>query len=125
MCDAAHGTINKCCSFILEKRYIYIYIYTYNNNKTILIEIFTSSFVLSDDATQSVNNSVVFGNGNKKVTIQELLDTSSDESFVFTGGNKHKKIILDTQFDFDEQDFALAGNGIENIDTLVIPETKR
>ena len=103
---------------------IYIYIYN-NNNKTILIEIFTSSFFLSDDATQSVNNSVVFGNGNKKVTIQELLDTSSDESFIFTGGNKHKKIIPDTQFDFDEQDFALAGNGIENIDTLVIPETQR
>ena len=39
-----------------------------------------------------MNNSVVFGNGNKKVTIQELLDTSSDESFVFTGGNKHKKL---------------------------------
>ena len=67
-------------------------IYIYNiYNKTILIEIFTSSFFLSDDATQSVNNSVVFGNGNKKVTIQELLDTSSDESFIFTGGNKHKK----------------------------------
>ena len=44
---------------------------------------------------------------------------------VFTGGNKHKKIIPDTQFDSDEQDFALAGNGIENIDTLVIPETQR
>ena len=67
-------------------------IYIYNYNKTILIEILTSSFFLSDDATQSVNNSVVFGNGNKKVTIQELLDTSSDESFVFTGGNKHKKL---------------------------------
>ena len=49
----------------------------------------------------------------------------SDESLVFTGGNKHKKIIPDTQFDFGEQDFALAGNGIENIDTLVIRETQR
>ena len=42
-----------------------------------------------------MNNSVVFGNGNTKVTIQELLDTSSedsDESFIFTGGNKHKKL---------------------------------
>ena len=80
--------------------------------------------------TQSVSNSVVFGNGNTKVTIQELLDTSSedsDESFIFTGGNKHKKVIPDTQFDFDEQDFALAGNvdGIGNIDTFVIPETQR
>ena len=57
-----------------------------------------------------------------------MLDTSSedsDESLVFTGGNKHKKFIPDTQFDSDEQDFALAGNGIENIDTLVIPETQR
>ena len=77
-----------------------------------------------------MNNSVVFGNGNTKVTIQELLDTSSedsDESFIFTSGNKHKKIIPDTQFDFDDQDFALAGNvhGIGNIDTFVIPETHR
>ena len=73
-------------------------------------------------------NSVVFGHSHANKSIQELLDTSSedsDESLVFTGGNKHKKIIPDTQFDSDEQDFALAGNGIENIDTLVIPETQR
>ena len=60
--------------------------------------------------------------------LQELLDTSSEdsnESLIFTGGNKHKKIIPDTQFDCNEQDFALAGNGIGNIDTLVIPETQR
>ena len=73
-------------------------------------------------------NSVVFSHSHAKKSIQELLDTSSedsDESLIFTGGNKHKKIIPDTQFDSDEQDFALAGNGIENIDTLVIPETQR
>ena len=77
-----------------------------------------------------MNNSVVFGNGNTKVTIEELLDTSSedsDESFVFTGGNKHKKIIPHTQFDFNDEDFALAGNvdGIGNIETFAIPEAQK
>ena len=69
-----------------------------------------------------------FGYSHTNKSIQELLDMSSedsDESLIFTGGNKHKKIVPDTQFDFGEQDFALAGNGIENIDTLVIPETQR
>ena len=65
-----------------------------------------------------------------KALFQELLDTSSedsDESFVFTGGNKHKNIIPDTQFDFNDEDFAMAGNvdGIGNIDTFAIPETQR
>ena len=52
MCAAAHGNI-KTCSLILQKIYI-------KNNKTISIEIFTSSFFLSHDATLSVNNSVLF-----------------------------------------------------------------
>ena len=80
-----------------------------------------------------MDNSVVFGNSHTNKTIQELLDTSSedsDESFVFTGGNKHQKIILDTQFDFDDEDFedfALAGNfdGVGNIETFPIPETQQ
>ena len=47
--------------------------------------------------------------------------------FVFTGGNKHKNVILETQFEFDDQDKALVGNvdGIGNIQTFTIPETQK
>ena len=72
--------------------------------------------------TLSGNNSVLF-----------FFDTSSDssedsdESFVFTGRNKHRNVILETQFEFDDKDIALAGNvdGIGNIQTFTIPETQK
>ena len=51
----------------------------------------------------------------------------SDESFVFTGGNKKRNFVPETQFEFDDQDLALAGNvdGIGNIEQFAIPETEK
>ena len=71
--------------------------------------------------TLSVNNSVLF------------FDTSSEssedsyESYIFTGGNKDKNVIAETQLEFDDQDIALSGNvdGIGNIQTFTIPETQK
>ena len=94
----------------------------YKNNKTISIEIFTSSFFLSHDATLSVNNSVLF-------FLTQAVESSedSDESFVFTGGNKNRNVIPETQLEFDDQDIVLSGNvdGIGNIQTFTIPETQK
>ena len=51
----------------------------------------------------------------------------SDESFVFTGGNKKRNFVPETQFEFDCQDLALAGNvdGIGNIEQFAIPKTEK
>ena len=51
----------------------------------------------------------------------------SDESFVFTGGNTKRNFVPETQFEFDGQDLALAGNvdGIGNIEQFAIPETEK
>ena len=47
--------------------------------------------------------------------------------FVFTGGNKKRNFVPETQFEFDDQDLALAGNvdGIGNIEQFAIAETEK
>ena len=47
-------------------------------------------------------------------------DTSDDPDDIFTGGNKDKNVIAETQLEFDDQDIALSGNvdGIGNIQTF-------
>ena len=52
MCEAAHGIIKNCCLIVYKKKSKII--------KTISIETFTSSFFLSNDATVSVKNSLLF-----------------------------------------------------------------
>ena len=53
-------------------------------------------------------------------------DTDSDSSYVFTCGNKKRHVVPESQFDFDDQDLAVAGNvdGIGNLATFSIPETQ-
>ena len=53
-------------------------------------------------------------------------DTDSDSSHVFTCGNKKRHVVPGSQFDFDDQDLAVAGNvdGIGNLATFSIPETQ-
>ena len=58
-----------------------------------------------------------------------MFDSSSEESdgsYVFTGGKERKYVVPESQFDFDDQDLALAGNvnGIGNLATFSIPETQ-
>ena len=50
-----------------------------------------------------------------------------DESYIFTGGNKDKNVIAETQLEFDDRDIALSGNvnGIGNIQPFTIPETQK
>ena len=53
-------------------------------------------------------------------------ETDSDSSHVFTCGNRKRHIVPESQFDFDDQDLAVAGNvdGIGNLATFSIPETQ-
>ena len=65
--------------------------------------------------------------GIRKVNRKLVYDSSSEDSdgsYVFSGGKKRKYIVPDSQFDFDDQDLALAGNvhGIGNLATFSIPE---
>ena len=69
-----------------------------------------------------MNNSVLFFFHTSSESSED-----SDESFVFTGGNKNRNVIPETQLEFDDQDIALSGNvdGIGNIQTFTIPETQK
>ena len=53
-------------------------------------------------------------------------DTNSNSSHVFTSGNTKRDIMPESQFDFDDQDLAVAGNvsGIGDLATFAIPETQ-
>ena len=53
-------------------------------------------------------------------------DTNSNSSHVFTSGNTKRDIVPESQFDFDDQDLAVAGNvsGIGDLATFAIPETQ-
>ena len=53
-------------------------------------------------------------------------DTNSDSSHIFTCGNRKGDIVPESQFDFDDQDLAVAGNvsGIGDLATFAIPETQ-
>ena len=51
-------------------------------------------------------------------------DTNSDSSHIFTCLNRKRDIAPESQFDFDDQDLAVAGNvsGIGDLATFPIPE---
>ena len=68
-----------------------------------------------------MNNSVLF------FVTQAVKAVKSYESYIFTGGNKDKNVIAETQLEFDDRDIALSGNvdGIGNIETFTIPETQK
>ena len=53
-------------------------------------------------------------------------DTNSNSSHVFTSGNTKRDIVPESQFHFDDQDLAVAGNvsGIGDLATFAIPETR-
>ena len=53
-------------------------------------------------------------------------DTNSDSSHIFTCGNRKRDIVPESQFDFDDQDLAVAGNvsGIGDLASFSIPETQ-
>ena len=53
-------------------------------------------------------------------------DTKSDSSHIFTCGNRRRQIMHESQFDFKDQDLAVAGNvsGIGDLATFSIPETQ-
>ena len=52
--------------------------------------------------------------------------TNSNSSHVFTCGNTKRDIMPESQFDFDDQDLAVAGNvsGVGDLATFAIPETQ-
>ena len=53
-------------------------------------------------------------------------DTNSNSSNVFTSGNTKRDIMPESQFDFDDQNLAVAGNVsvIGDLATFAIPETQ-
>ena len=53
-------------------------------------------------------------------------ETYSDSSHIFTCGNRKRDIVGESQFDFDDQDLAVAGNvsGIGDLATFSIQETQ-
>ena len=64
------------------------------------------------------NNQHLFGTCSSDSESESSED--SDGSFVFTGGNKKRNFVPETQFEFNDQDLALAGNvdGIGNIEPI-------
>ena len=71
------------------------------------------------------NNQHLFGTCSSDSESESSED--SDESFVFTGGNKRRNFVLETQFEFNDKDLALAGNvdGMGNIEQFTNPETEK
>ena len=75
--------------------------------------------------THNNNNQHLFGTCSSDCERESSED--SDKSFVFTGGNKKRNFVPETQFEFNDEDLALAGNvdGIGNIEEFAIPETEK
>lgn len=71
------------------------------------------------------NNQHLFGTCSSDSESESSED--SDESFVFTGGNKRRNFVPETQFEFNDKDLALAGNvdGMGNIEQFANPETEK
>ena len=69
-----------------------------------------------------MNNSVLFFLTQAVKAVKTVM-----KSYIFTGGNKDKNVIVETQLEFDDRDIALSGNvdGIGNIQTFTIPETQK
>ena len=71
------------------------------------------------------NNQHLFGTCSSDSESESSED--SDESFVFTGGNKRRNFVPETQFEFNDKDLALAGNvdGMGNSKQFANPETEK
>ena len=61
------------------------------------------------------------------VTVKVKVVKTVTEVLFFTGGNKKRNFVPETQFEFNNKDLAVEGNvdGIGNIEQFANPETEK